>query len=231
MSANLSLAIRGDLRAYAEADAKAAERIHTTIVRRAASRTAKGWQRQIKSAFEDQSKGGRTLANAIRWKSIPRSGFSTDTVARVYSKAKYGASNNRRRAAFDLASLYETAGTVFAATKTWLAIPTGQAPQRGGQGGSRQAQPSESGLKLRFVPISSFRALLVRDDPGRPRGLRPVVMYVLVKQSRRRRRLDPGRAHDQSLARSFSDFQQLWARHDAELRARFGRGLETLNED
>jgi hypothetical protein len=225
MSADFKLAIRGDLKAWSEADRKAAERVHTTVVRRAASRTAKGWQKQIRTAFADQRKAGATLAGAIRWKSTPRKGFAADTVARVYSKAKYGRSNGRRQASIDLAEIYQSSGTVFAANKQWLAIPTENAPLRSGQGGVRKAQPSESGLKLRFVPLSPFKALLVRDDGTRSRGAQPTIMYVLVKQSRRRRRLDPDQAHVASLTRSAKDFDQLWAKHDAQLRATFGRGL------
>lgn len=221
---SFTLAVRGQLSAYMRADSEALPRVHTLTMRAAGGRTKRGIVAQIKSAFAGNGRGEpQRFAKAIKFKSDPPRGFAPDTVVRVYSKARYLA-KGRRTSDIDLLEVWSRPETVKAAGHDWLAVPTENAPFRGGRGGGTvHATPRESGLKLVFLRTADpNKAVLVTKARG---GMRGVVMYVLLKQVSRSSELDPDSVHAASLERVPDDFRRFWARADSETEARFGRGL------
>lgn len=219
MAGMFSAAVRGDLAGYMKADANALARVHTILVRTAGGRTKRGIQKQIKASFKES----KQFAGTVRLVSSPPRGFSTKTSVRVYSKARYKASHNRRAEAVDLLELYTRAETVTAHNKQWLAIPTQNAPLRSGRGGTRKAQPSESGLKLAFVKGAS-------DDEGYlvakfTNQARPVLMYVLRRKTSRVARINPDAVHRDTLQRMTVEMQKIFVREDLRMRRLFGAGI------
>ncbi|MGE4063614.1 MAG: hypothetical protein AB7E79_09625 [Rhodospirillaceae bacterium] len=205
-----------------KADARALAKIHTMTVRAAAKRTKEGIQRQIRQNFGDADQ----LKGAIKLQSNPPRGNSMKTTVRVYSKARYQRSHGRRTTAIDLLELYSRSEVVHAANKKWLAIPTKNAPWVSGRGGQRRAQPSETGHKFTFIRSKSEdRAYLVTTEKNyRGAG---VLMYVLVRMTRRQQRLDPDRAHRESLQKVSADLQRFFLKEDARMRREFGAGIST----
>lgn len=228
MTSRLNLAITGSLTRYLKADAKAMAKIHTQTMRAAGARTRKGIRAQITSAFG----GSAQFAKAIRLVSDPPRGNANDTSVRVFSKARYK-KQGIRQAPIDLLEVWSRSETIRAAGSAWLAVPTPNAPMRGGAGvgrggAQRLASPRESGLKLVFIQMKDpNKAVLVYQHPNLAR---PVIMYVLVKQTSRTARLDPDAVHLRSVARVPKDVARFWAREDEKIKAQFGRGLD-LGQD
>lgn len=214
-----SLAIQGRLDAFMRADARAMVKIHNIVVRAAGGRTRRAIQKQIRGVFDD-----KRFANAIRFKSDPARGYNEPATVRVYSKARYQGKGTRRTA-FDLLEIYTRAETVQASGHTWLAIPTPNAPWRGGAGvgrggAQRQASPRESGLALVFLQTKDpDKAVLVTKAMH---GARATVMYVLLRQTQRQAVLTPDDFHARSLAQVPAHFARAWQREDDALAAKFG---------
>jgi hypothetical protein len=212
-------AVRGKLDAYMRADAQGLARVHTILVRSAGGRTKRGIQKQIDQNFDD----AKAFKNTIRLVSSPPSGFSPKTTVRVYSKSRYQPSHGRRTDAIDLLEIYTRDETVTAQNKTWLAIPTENAPMRTGRGGQRKAQPSEAGVPLVFIKgRNDNEAFLVTKRAG---NTRPILMYVLRRRTVRRARLNPDAVHRDTLQRMSAELQKIFAREDARMRRQFGAGF------
>lgn len=222
MPAAFKAAVRGNLEGWMKADAAALGRVHTNIVRTAGFRTQKGIKKQIKQNFE-KSDG---FLKTIRVQSNPPRGFSTKTTVRVYSKAKYKATAGRRAKGVDLLEIYSRPETVRAANKKWLAFPTKNAPLRSGRGGSRYAQPSESGLELVFLKgKTDDKAYLVTKVKY---GQKPVLMYELRRFTHRRARVNPDAVHRETLGRMAGEMQKIFIREDQRMRRDFGVGMSRV---
>ena len=215
----LTMAVNGNLSAFIADHNKALAKALTNTVRATTNTIRSRSQTQIRKAF----KGSGQLAKALASRNDPKSGYRLDPRGRVYSKAQYDAKGSRA-AAVDLLWIYQYGESVTAANHTWLAVPTKEAPQRAGRGGKRYATPRESGLKLKFLPTADpNKAVLI---PQRwTRGGRPPVVYVLLKFSPRRARIDIDKEVERAVQRLPQFYAKQWAREDAALTDRYGRGL------
>lgn len=210
----LRAALRGDLREILADEERAIARAATRSVRAAAGQARRMIRSQIRRNFADRSGrlSGTPLEDTVRYKSEPRRGTALDATAVVSSRAVY----RRRGQEFDLLALYDQGATIRARGGKWLAIPTAEAPLRGGRGGTRRARPSEIKLKLQFVQTAPSQALLLS------RGRKPRVLYILVRQVKLTKRLDIARAHGSAAQRLSNEFPRQLAREDRRLEQKWG---------
>src|SRR5437879_2489369 len=115
----LTLAIKGDLKAFMQDYNKALADALTKTVRATANTIRSRVQAQIRRNFSLTSRGGARLARALVQKNNPKSGASLAPWSRVYSRALYEGGKYGRTAPVDLIDLYQTAGTVTAASHNW----------------------------------------------------------------------------------------------------------------
>lgn len=172
---------------------------------RAVRRTADSLQTRLRGQVAGAGLGPG-LARAWSKSDYPSGGrYSLHPAALVASKSKV------------LHAAFATGGTIRARGGRWLAIPTAEAI-RMGYGEALQARPgavrpklggaarprrfaqtrrarADFGDELRFVPISSTRAMIVLSG-GSHGGIagRDVVLFNLVRSTRLRARLDLGAA-------------------------------------
>lgn len=205
----LRAAVRGNLRAILKDEERAIARAATRSVRAAAGQARRMLRSQIRRNFGKQRSrlSGKAFEDTVRYKSTPRRGQALDATARVYSRSTY----RRLGGQIDLLALHDAPRTIRARGGRWLAIPTEQAPLRGGRGGTRRATPREAGLALQFIQIDRQRALLV--SKGRQRR----VLYVLVREVKLGKRLDVHRAWDSGRKRLDREFARQLAREDQRL--------------
>lgn len=221
----LKLAVRGELSAFITAHNKSLAKALTSTVRATANTIRSRTQRQIRKNFKSADGGpSLRLAKTLIQKNTPCSGYGFNPMSRITSRALYNA-KGVRSAEIDLLDLFQTSATVRAAGRQWLAIPTRDAPRRSGRGGSRQATPAESKLELVFLRTKDpNKAVLVAKPQG---SSRPVVMYVLLKQTTRTARIDLESEIDRAAGRLSEFYDRQWAREDAALNDQFGRGLSS----
>lgn len=205
----LRAALRGSLREILADEERAVARAATRSVRAAAGQARRMIRGQIRRNFGDRSGrlSGTPLEDTVRYKSEPRRGNALNAKAVVSSRGVY----RRRGQEFDLLAIYDEGATIRARRGKWLAIPTEEAPLRGGRGGIRRARPSETKLKLQFVQLGPNRAVLLTT------GRRARVFYILVRQVELAKRLDIARAHDSATKRLFREFPRQLAREDRRL--------------
>lgn len=166
--------------------------------------------------------GGRSrLPQAWRMKVYPEAGSSLDPAGWVYVRGPRAGVQSVGASAALLIDAFERGVSIVARRGAWLAIPTDAAGKRAPTDGaartgrgSQQARITpagferRSGLKLRFVPVSPGKALLVVDSAKRDRLARAVpygkgrgsklygpagktiVVFTLVRQVRLPKRLD-----------------------------------------
>lgn len=217
----LSLAVRGDLSTFVAAHNKALAQSLTVTVRATANTIRSRVQRQIRKNFH----GADKLAKTFVQKNTPKSGYTLTPISRLSSRALYDAKGTRQEEV-DLLALYQTAGTVTAASKHWLAVPTKDAPQKSGRGGKRYATPAESGLKFKFLRTADDGKAVLVPSPWRLSG-RPPVMYVLLKQTSRQQRIDIDGEVTRAIANLPTFYARRWAALDTKLTDAYGRGLNS----
>jgi hypothetical protein len=210
----LSLAMSEQLTPFLRAHERALSSALTRTVRATANTIRARVQRQISANLTPK------LAKLLVQKNDPRSGNVLEPSARVYSVARYKGGKMRPGGEVDLIDLYQTAGTVLPSKGQWLAVPTKDAPVA--PGGKRKATPSESGLELSFVRVNEFKAVLIHKARGAAGAL---VLYVLVRQTRRRGLIRIQSEVDRAAARVSGFYARQFAQEDAKLSAAFGRGL------
>lgn len=157
-------------------------------------------QASVKTLWRDQVQRaglGQRLSKSIRGVRYPRSGFSMNAAAMIWTRAP------------NIISAHERGAVIRSNDGFWLAIPT-DAAGRGRQG--RKMTPLDwerrNGRGLRFVFRPGRPALLVADDArinnaglarrkgGRRRkdgiltGAQTVVIFILVPQAKLQKKLD-----------------------------------------
>ncbi len=182
----LELAIRGELGAWTAALAKSVE----AGARRALRRVTYGMRSNLRGRIRRAGFRRPGLARAIAAKVD-----AAQLEGRVYSVARYRAGGQRSQPV-DLVQLYAQGATITAANGRFLAVPTGEGPQRSGRGGSRPATPKEiADLGWKIAVISSRggtavsrggTAVVLATAPGGTK----VVTHVLVRQVGLRKRYD-----------------------------------------
>lgn len=175
----LELAIRGELGAWTAALAKSVE----AGARRALRRVTYGMRSNLRGRIRRAGFRRPGLARAIAAKVD-----AAHLEGRVYSVARYRAGGQRSQPV-DLVQLYAQGATITAANGRFLAVPTGDGPQRSGRGGSRPATPKEladMGWKTAVIPARGGNMVVLATAPGGTK----VVTHVLVRQVGLRKRYD-----------------------------------------
>jgi len=205
VSARFRMALRGDLRAAAEADLRVGKRAVTSVVRRKTNLVKPNIRKEIQGAGL-----GPKLAKTIQGVSNPRRGASFEASGVVFSKAfvKGRGSSSSRQKAVDLVTVFTEGTTIRARRGRYLAVPV---PDAGGQirrspGSRRKGSPAMSPEEFASVGVP----LLFLDNPPRlvSRAKPTEVFFWLVTQVRIRPRIDPASEFDRAMA----NFDQLIAR-------------------
>lgn len=188
------------------------ERAVTSALRQAQLDLKANWRQQITSAGL-----GQRLANTVRGDTYPKGTDSMNAASLVWTRAP------------KILAAYESGVVIRARDGFWLAIPTEAAGTRSrGRKMTPQEWQARHGMKLRFVQTRTNRFMLVADEArvtsrgraARKRGKRradgiltgaqTVVIFILVPQTRLRKRLDLLKAADAVAARVPAMIQSNW---------------------
>ena len=196
-------------------------RIQTATVREATTLFRDDVRQETRQAFIGRKDFRNRLPMAWRMRAYPEAGASLDPAGWVYVRGPRPGSGSNATSAATLIDAFQRGVTIGARRGGWLAVPTDAAGQRAPTLGAakvgRFSQTERitpagferrSGMKLRFVPASPGKALLVVDSAKRDRLQRAVpygkgrgsklygpaghtiVVFTLLRQVRLPKRLD-----------------------------------------
>ena len=189
----LEAAVRGNLHAFMQKQAQAAEIAVTKAVKEITENVKQELRQQVVSAGL-----GKRVSNAWKAKYYPSGGVSISIAGFVFSKAP------------DIIRSFNEGALIKGKNGLFLAIPTSAAPKRG-IGGKRITPsnfPQHSLGHLRFIYRKNGPSLLVVDNlragTGKRggfrkasdtslrtgRGLTTVIMFILLPQVKMKKRLD-----------------------------------------
>lgn len=208
----LTVAIRGDLKAMMRDERRAIDKAKTITVRR----QTRGARLLIVNQIKRSKKRAGRLSGGDpkQWVAAtitPKRGFSSDPVGIVSGRARY----RRAGGEVDLLTVLDEGATITANNTKFLAIPTDKAPLRSGRGGARRASPNESRIPLTLLPAGPDKAVLVR------KGTREV-LWVLVRQVTFPKKIDMALADARRSAKIVPDFIKALAKEDTRLERKYG---------
>lgn len=163
-----------------------------TAVTRAVKTAGEGLKADLRAQVTGAGLG-RRLANTWRSQTYPKAGVSAGAASLVWSKAP------------KLIAAHAEGAVIRAQKSTWLAIPLPAAGRgRGGAKITPESWQAKTGVELRFVGRRGRSALLVADSfrVGKTgaarqsrsktgRGAQTVPIFVLVRQVKLSKRLNP----------------------------------------
>lgn len=205
-------------------------KIYDIKLRRAGKQSAKAGVEHLKKELRQQAESarlGNKIANAWRGAVYPKTGDSLNAAGAVWSNVPHIIS------AFDKGKIIRVKDRP---KHYWLAIPTENAPKRGGVGSERLSLtpanfPAHRYGKLRFVPKGENFAYLVVDNLRASyakgskvmrgykkannkairtqQGIISIVMFHLIRQVNPGKRLDVAGAADRAHAFFVNEFNRL----------------------
>lgn len=150
---NLKVKITGNVGDLLREERRAGARSITNAMRDAASQLKADWRSQVSGA----QLGGR-LANTIRGEAYPRSGFSANAAALVYTRAP------------KIIGAFEQGTVIRRERGYWLAIPLPAAGKAGRRKMTPGAWEAKTGRQLRSVFRGGQRSGLLVDDGKKAPG-------------------------------------------------------------
>ena len=215
MSWQLSLALKGDLQKFMDAEVKAGKQAVTTVVRRRTTSLKSALRRQVARAGL-----GMRLGKAIQDSTYPRRGTSFNIAGDVYSKAVVKRRTGGRSKAHDLITIFDEGATFIPGPgKKFLAIANPAVVQLGPgvKGRPRARSPSEfpkGSLVFRPTNKASVAMLVKRNDPTK-------VAFWLVKIVRIPKKLDVNKAYQRAIRGIDMAIASTWERNSNKVDNRF----------
>jgi len=211
MAWQVSLALRGDLQKFMDAEVKAGKRAVTTTIRRRVNRLKNDLRRQVRRAgLKDR------LANSVRGDTFPKKGASLNAAGRVYSKAIV----KRPGGVTDLIQVLDQGALVQARGHKFLAIANPKVVQlgRGTRGFAKQRTPKDfpaGSFLFRPTRKANVALLVKRNDPTK-------IAFVLVKVVRLKKKIDIARAYLKAVSGLDYAVAEQWERNSLKNAEKFG---------
>ena len=212
MSWQVSLALRGDLQAFMDAEVKAGKQAVTTIIRRRTTQLRNNLRRQV-----GRARLGDRLGKTIKGQTYPGRGVSLNAAGRVFSKALY----KRKGGLVDLIAVFDKKNLLQPTHgPTFLAIPNIKVTGRGtgvrGHPVSKSPQDPEFAgqLQYRETAKANVSMLVLKRD-------RTKVAFWLVKIARIGKRLNVDKAYAKAIRNIDQAVATQWERNDKKVRGRF----------
>lgn len=212
MTWQISLALRGDLEKFLDAEVKAGKRSVSTVIRRRVNRLKNDLRRQIKRAGLSER-----LGKTVRGETYPKRGASLNAAGRVFSKAIV----KRTGGIADLITLLDTGAVIKAGAGRALAIPLPAAGRgRGVKGDPASKKPGD-------FPDGTFRLVVSRDRKTavlvfRSGPRQGEAAFILVRQVRLKKRINIERAYQKAIRGIDDDIVRQWERNNRNIQDRFG---------
>lgn len=211
MTWQVSLALRGDLQKFMNAEVKAGKRAVTTTIRRRVNRLKNDLRRQIKRAGL-----GERLGKTVRGDTFPKRGTSLNAAGRVSSKAIV----KRPGGVADLITLLDTGATIKAGAGKALVIPLPAAGRgRGVKGDPVSRKPSDfpEGT-FSMIPSRNRKTAVLVFRSGAKKGQ---AGFILARQTRLKKRIDIERAYQKAIRGIDDAIVKQWERNNQKVQDRF----------
>ena len=212
MSWQVSLALRGDLQKFMDAEVLAGKSAVSGVIGRRTIQLRNNLRRQV-----GRAKLGERLGKTIKHKTYPERGFSLNATGRVFSKAIY----KRKGGIVDLISVFDKKNLLQPTHgPTYLAIANQKVAGRGTgvRGHPRAKSPQDpefkGQLQFRETSKANIAMLVLKRD-------RTKVAFWLVKVARIGKRLDVDKAYAKAIRNIDQAVATRWERNDKKVRDRF----------
>jgi hypothetical protein len=214
MTWQVSLALKGDLQKYLEAEVKAGRRSVYGVVNSRKNSLKNKLRKQVRATTKSQG-----LANTIRDWINPEKEFSANVTAYVFSKALY----KRRTGLTDLITLLDTGETVRARAGKVLSIPLPAVGRGSGHKHDPVARKPSDFPEGTFylVPAENGRTAVLRFREGSKANQ---AAFLLVKQVRHRKRIDIAKDYAVAIRNIDLAVARKWERESLKLVRRFDVG-------
>ncbi len=211
MAWELSMALRGELQKFLDAEVKAGKRAVTTVIRRRVNRLKNDLRRQIRRAGLSER-----LGKTVRGDTYPRRGTSLDAAGRVYSKALV---KNRPGGVVDLIQVLDRRTIIQARGHEFLAIanPKVVQPGPGTRGFPKARSPKDfpdGTFQFRPTRKANVGLLVKTNDPTK-------VAFILVRLVRQKKRINIERAYNLAIRGIDDDIVTQWERAEKQVMVRF----------
>lgn len=217
MSWQLSLAVRGDLGRYQEAEAKALAEARTAVVRRRAGVAQRFLRKQIAAAGGAMEK----LVKTVRVRNEPARTVTPDPKSVVYSRSLV---KNRVSGKVDVLTLLDHAQTIRPLDHrggAFLLIPLNA------HGVTRRQNPLKNPERYQVIIARDKKSgvIVERAPKGSRREAegRKVVLWILVRQVHLKKRIDTATAHARALKGIEEQIDREWTRRAERIAARLRR--------
>ena len=212
MTWQVSLALRGDLQAFLDAEVKGGKAAVTTIIKRRATNLKNNLRRQVLRAGL-----GVRLGKTIQSNVYPKRGTSLNAAGLVRSKALY----KRPGGLVDLITVLDEATTVRAGVGKALAIPLPAAGRgRGVKNDPVSRKPSDwPAGTFAFIPNKDGKTALLIFKSGPRKGQ---AAFILVKHVRFKKRINIEKAYAKAIRNIDDAVVAQWERNSTKAEQRFG---------
>jgi len=212
MTWQVSLALRGNLQAFLDAEVKGGKSAVTTVIRRRTNALRNNMRKQIADAGL-----GNRLGKTVKSLTYPERGASLNAAGIVFSKATY----KRPRGIVDLITVFDQENLLSAKYgRKWIPIPnkavTGEGTGVRGHPFSKSPSDPEFKDKLFFRKTSKANVaiLALKSDPTK-------VAFWLVKIGRLHKRLDVNKLYMRAIRNIDEAVAKTWERNSNKARSRF----------
>jgi len=208
----VSLALRGNLQAFLDAEVKAGRSAVTTIIRRRTTNLKNNLRRQIVRAGL-----GIRLGKTIQGNTFPKRGSSLNAAGLVYSKALY----KRPGGVVDLITVFNQENLLFAKRgRKWIPIPnpavvgTGTGTKHNPVSKSPSDPEFKGKLFFRRTSKANVAILALKSDPKK-------VAFWLVKTGKLHKRLDLDKAYNKAISGLDEAVAKQWETNSEKAKQRF----------
>ena len=214
MTWQLTLALKGGLQRYLDAEVKAGRRSVYGVVNTRKNSLKNKLRKQVRAATKSQK-----LANTIRDWINPEKEFAANVTAYVFSKALY----KRRGGLTDIITLLDTGDTIRARSGKSLSIPLPAAGRGTGYRNNPVARKPSDWPDGTFylVPSESGRTAVLRFREGSKKGQ---AAFLLVKQVRFHKRIDIAKDYRIAIRNIDLAVARKWERESQKLVRQFDVG-------
>lgn len=214
MTWQVSLALKGDLHRYLDAEVKAGRRSVFGVVNSRKNSLKNKLRKQVRAATKSQK-----LANTIRDWINPDKEFAANVTAYVFSKALY----KRRAGLTDIITLLDEGETVRARSGKALSIPLPAAGRGSGYKNDPVARKPTDWPEGTFylVPSENGRSAVLRFREGPKKGQ---AAFLLVKHVRHHKRIDINKDYQAAIRNIDLAVARKWERESLKLVRKFDVG-------
>jgi len=214
MTWQVSLALRGDLQKFMDAEVKAGKSAVTTIIRRRTTNLKNNLRRQIRRAGLSER-----LGKTVQGTTYPKRGVSLNAAGQVISKALY----KRPHGVVDLISVIDQGAVIRAGAGKSLAIPLPAAGKgRGVKHDPISRKPSDwPAGTFALIPSKNGKTAVLVFKGGSKKGQ---AAFILVRQVRLKKRIDINKAYAKAIRGIDEAVAAQWERNTKKAQQRFDVG-------